>query len=194
MRKYKISYLFVLLMQALAEGRPWRDPPVVKETLGGGSQAGKPPTGLNGRSSVKNNGGWDDWDDDFRSPSDIRRNQSAGDFRAANGGGSSGGQPSRSRSTADIYSRSELEASAANKGSFFERKMAENESKPEGIPPSQGGKYVGFGSSPAPTSRSNSRNNPQGDVLRDTVSVVSQVIICLAFNSVHCDWFYWLYR
>ncbi|KAG2259820.1 hypothetical protein Bca52824_079114 [Brassica carinata] len=33
--------------------------------------------------------------------------------------------------------------------------MAENESKPEGLPPSQGGKYVGFGSSHGPAPRSN---------------------------------------
>ncbi|KAI7733696.1 hypothetical protein M8C21_018674 [Ambrosia artemisiifolia] len=39
--------------------------------------------------------------------------------------------------------------------------MAENESRPEGLPPCQGGKYVGFGSSPNPVQRSNG----QGDVL-----------------------------
>ncbi|KAJ0503178.1 putative Arf GTPase activating protein [Helianthus annuus] len=47
------------------------------------------------------------------------------------------------------------------KEGFFARKMAENESKPEGLPPSQGGKYVGFGSSPNPVPR----NDPQADVL-----------------------------
>ena len=169
-------------MQALAEGRPWRDPPIVKESLGSGAQARKPPTGQSGGSSVKSNGGWDDWDDDFRS-SDMRRNQSADDFsRAGNGGGTRGGQPSRSRSTQDIYTRSQLEASAANKESFFARKMQENESRPEGLLPSQGGKYVGFGSTPAPVPR----NNPQGDVLRDTVSVVSQVMVCF-FCPLYLD-------
>ncbi|KAL6645805.1 hypothetical protein ACP70R_017413 [Stipagrostis hirtigluma subsp. patula] len=69
----------------------------------------------------------------------------------------------------DIYSRQELEASAANKESFFARRMAENESKPEGIPPSQGGKYVGFGSSPAPSANRNA-GGAQGDVMQ----VVSQ--------------------
>ncbi|XP_022855805.1 probable ADP-ribosylation factor GTPase-activating protein AGD6 [Olea europaea var. sylvestris] len=39
--------------------------------------------------------------------------------------------------------------------------MVENETRPEGIPPSQGGKYVGFGSTPPPVPR----NNSQGDVL-----------------------------
>ncbi|XP_057970357.1 probable ADP-ribosylation factor GTPase-activating protein AGD6 [Malania oleifera] len=161
-------------IQALAEGRPWRNPPVVKETLGLGKK--KPPLasgggGGGGGGNSGQNGGWDCWDNDdaFRSSTDMRRNQSTGDFRA---GGPNGGRgmPARSRSTEDIYTRSQLEASAANKDSFFARKIAENESKPDDIPPSQGGKYVGFGSTPPPSQR----NNPQGDVLKDTVSVVSQ--------------------
>ncbi|KAK6942938.1 Arf GTPase activating protein [Dillenia turbinata] len=161
-------------IQALAEGRNWRDPPIEKN-LGVGKS--KPPRsgGGGGRSEgFGGNGGWDSWDNDdgFRSSSnDMRRNQSTGNFRGGNGNGGYGGAPVRSRSTEDMYTRSQLEASAANKESFFARKMVENESKPEGIPPSQGGKYVGFGSSPSPA-RGNV--NPQGDVLRDTVSVVSQ--------------------
>lgn len=155
-------------IQALAEGRPWRDPPVVKETLGGGSRS-KPPLAQGGggrNGSFGNNGGWDSWDnDDFKSSSDLRRNQSVSDFRGGNG--ATGGMPARSKSTQDIYTRAQLEASAANKDSFFSQKLAENEARPEGIPPSQGGKYVGFGSSPAPMPRS---TNQQGDVL----SVVSQ--------------------
>ncbi|MBA0760664.1 hypothetical protein Gotri_023392, partial [Gossypium trilobum] len=118
------------------------------------------------------NGGWDSWDNDdsFRSSSDIKRNQSASDFRGGSyhNGGRTGGAPVRSKSTEDMYTRSQLESSAANKESFFARKMAENESRPEGLPPSQGGKYVGFGSTPMPTQRIN--NSSQGDVF----SVVSQ--------------------
>lgn len=155
-------------IQAIAEGRPWRDPPVVKESIG--SAKSKPPLPLNsGGSNHRNNGGWDSWDNDdgFRSQNDLRRNQSTGDVRAVNGG-SAGNTPSRSKSTEDIYTRSQLEASAANKESFFARKMAENESRPDGLPPSQGGKYVGFGSSPAPSRPSNPQN--------DYFSVVSQVI------------------
>ncbi|KAH7553675.1 hypothetical protein ACOSP7_029517 [Xanthoceras sorbifolium] len=157
-------------IQALAEGRPWREPPVVKETLNGGKS--KPPLARGGggagsrNGNYGNNGEWDSWDnDDFKSSSDLRRNQSVSDFRG--GSGAAGGMPARSKSTQDIYTRSQLEASAANKESFFSQKLAENESRPEGIPPSQGGKYVGFGSSPAPMQRN---TNPQGDVL----SVVSQ--------------------
>ncbi|KAM7468096.1 hypothetical protein LguiB_015658 [Lonicera macranthoides] len=167
-------------IQALAEGQPWRDPPVIKEGLGGGGGGAanknkKPPLsgGRNGNSC--GNGDWDSWDnyDDlgFRSSSsspDIRRNQSTGDFRSGAGGGGgsgSGGFLARSKST-EYITRAQLEASAANKETFFARKMVENESRPHGLPPSQGGKYVGFGSSPAPVARINS----QGDVL----SAVSQ--------------------
>ncbi|XP_010907061.2 probable ADP-ribosylation factor GTPase-activating protein AGD6 isoform X1 [Elaeis guineensis] len=160
-------------IQALAEGRPWQDPPVVKETLPRSTArcatgARKPPLGQTGGKTGNSviNGGWDRWDnDDFRSSSDIRRHQSVGDLRGGSDGGREGrGFPSRSRSTEDMYTRSQLEASAANRQSFFARKVVENEARPEGIPPSQGGKYVGFGSTPPP------RSNSQGDMF----SLVSQ--------------------
>ncbi|KAJ0987750.1 hypothetical protein J5N97_006106 [Dioscorea zingiberensis] len=148
-------------IQALAEGRPWKDPPVVKETLKSGR---KPP--IDSNSNAGKNGGWDNWDhDDIRPVSNMRRNHTVGDFRSG-----SGSQPPRSKSTEDMYTLAQMEASAANKENFFARKMAENDSRPEGLPPSQGGKYVGFGSTPTPPPRSSS----QGDILKDTVSVVSQ--------------------
>lgn len=36
---------------------------------------------------------------------------------------------------------------------FFDRQQRENANRPDDLPPSQGGKYVGFGSSPAPQSK-----------------------------------------
>ncbi|XP_042467031.1 probable ADP-ribosylation factor GTPase-activating protein AGD6 [Zingiber officinale] len=161
-------------IQALAEGRSWQDPPVVQESLD--SKSKKPPSGSSARKdgNFSSNSDWDNWDNDnyqSSSFSDMRRNQSSGDVRSGGGRGFGGTQqPPRSRSTEDMYTRAQLEASAANKESFFSRKMAENESRPQGIPPSQGGKYIGFGSTPPPSQS----NNSQGDVLRDTVSVVSQ--------------------
>ncbi|CAN0898516.1 Probable ADP-ribosylation factor GTPase-activating protein AGD6, partial [Linum grandiflorum] len=152
-------------IQALAEEKPWRDPPASKETISGR----RPPLS---QSSPNNNSGWDSWDNDeaFKSSDDMRRNHRVGHFRA-NGGGSGGGMGDGRpmlKSTEDIYTRSQLEASASSKETLFARRMAENESKPDGIPPSQGGKYVGFGSSPAPSHMTNS----QPDVL----SIVSRVI------------------
>ncbi|XP_058737922.1 ADP-ribosylation factor GTPase-activating protein AGD7-like [Vicia villosa] len=161
-------------IQALAEGRSWRDPPVVKENANtntrSGNGKGKPPL-----AAGSNGGGWDDnWGNDndndggygSRGGGDFRRNQSTGDVMGFGGGGIA---PSpRSKSTEDIYTRTQLEASAANKEGFFAKKMAENGARPEGLPPSQGGKYVGFGSSPTP----NQRMGPQSDYL----SVVSEGI------------------
>ncbi|KAM0876841.1 hypothetical protein ACQ4PT_035902 [Festuca glaucescens] len=152
---------------ALAEGRPWTDPPVVRETPGSGAPAParKPPLPAGGGGGG-GGGGWDDWDDEARP--DMRRNQSAGSF--GNAGADSGRQPTRSRSTQDMYTKQELEASAASKEDFFARRMAENESKPQGIPPSQGGKYVGFGSTPPPSANRNNGAAQGGDVMQ----VVSQ--------------------
>lgn len=44
----------------------------------------------------------------------------------------------------------EYQASASNKDAYFMRKQAENATRAEGLHPSQGGKYVGFGSAPMP--------------------------------------------
>lgn len=158
-------------IQALAEGRPWSDPPVVKETLKSNNNVrntfnSKPPLSGGGSRSgnAGSNAGWDNWDsfDDGgyvgnHSSNSLRRNNTVSDFRSSG----TGSGPSPSKSTEDMYSRAELEASAANKESFFARKMAENESRPEGLPPSQGGRYVGFGSNPPPVRR----NHSEGDVL-----------------------------
>ncbi|KAL9374162.1 hypothetical protein Peur_033782 [Populus x canadensis] len=166
-------------IQSLAEGRSWRDPPVVKETIGSKKRPPLAQSGGGGGAACGrdgnfgNNGGWDNWDNDdsFKSSlSEVRRNQSVSDFRGGDTGAGNdgmGGVPVKSRSTEDMYTKSQLEASAANKESFFARRMAENEVRPDGIPPSHGGKYVGFGSSPSPTQ---SDNKSQQDVL----SVVSQ--------------------
>nr|GEV50194.1 probable ADP-ribosylation factor GTPase-activating protein AGD6 [Tanacetum cinerariifolium] len=78
-----------------------------------------------------------------------------------------------------IYSREEMEASAAGKEGFFARKMAENESRPEGLPPSKGGKYVGFGSSPNPVG-TRSVSNGQGDVLSSVTQGLGRLSVVAA--------------
>lgn len=164
-------------IQSLAEGRRWTDPPVVREVLGSSKKPplGKPATGGDGGGGG-GGGGWDSWGSE--ATVDMRRNQSVGDLRGSAGGAGRGGGPVKSRSSEDMYTGSQLEASAANKESFFARKMAENDSRPEGLPPSQGGKYVGFGSTPTPSQKRNS--HPQDDMF----SAVSQVIIFLCSFSL----------
>ncbi|KAG6491733.1 hypothetical protein ZIOFF_046671 [Zingiber officinale] len=112
-------------IQALADGRSWRDPPVVKETLGSGAR--KPPLASSASKgcNLTGDGGWDSWDSgNLTSSSDSRRNQSVGGFRAGRGGERGAQPPSRSRSTENIYSMGQLEASAANNESFFSRKVS----------------------------------------------------------------------
>lgn len=46
------------------------------------------------------------------------------------------------------YTLSQLNASAAQKESYFAARQAENATRQVGLHPSQGGKYVGFGSAP----------------------------------------------
>ncbi len=48
------------------------------------------------------------------------------------------------------YRLEDLQRSAQDKGDFFAQKQRENAMRPDHLPPSQGGKYVGFGSTPAP--------------------------------------------
>ncbi|KAI3986228.1 hypothetical protein MKX01_031464 [Papaver californicum] len=144
---------------ALAEGRGWSDPPVVKEEVKKTEETRRGGGG----------GGWDNWDEDGVRGNDMRRNHSAVNISGSGGNGA----PVRSRSTQDMYSKSEYEASAAKKEDFFARKMMENDSRPEDLPPSKGGKYVGFGSTPAPSS--NQRDYSQGGgfggsgAIKDTV-------------------------
>eukprot|EP00245_Coleochaete_scutata_P005971 TRINITY_DN20021_c0_g1_i1.p1 TRINITY_DN20021_c0_g1~~TRINITY_DN20021_c0_g1_i1.p1 ORF type:complete len:471 (-),score=100.61 TRINITY_DN20021_c0_g1_i1:683-2095(-) len=158
-------------IQALAEGRSWTAPPVDKSSFtkppvsSGGARASSraSPGGFGGADS------WDEWGDgdsnNRRSSDGMRRNQSA-DFPLDGHGSSIGG---RSSSSGDMYTQAQLQASAASKDSFFARRQAENASKPEGLPPSQGGKYVGFGSAPSRPQQ----KSATGDVLTDTVSILS---------------------
>lgn len=80
-----------------------------------------------------------------------------------------GDAPSQSQSTQQGFSNVELQASMAQKDQFFAKKLAENSSRPEGVPPSQGGKYVGFGSGPIQPARGS-----QDDVLKDVSGALSK--------------------
>lgn len=153
---------------------------------GGGGGRGAPPASANhgnAHASTTGDGG-------------MRRHQSedsmsggfAGGGRGSNwvperrGGGGSG-MGKHTGSTGSMYSREEMEASAANKDNFFARKQAENLSRPEGLPPSKGGKYVGFSSTPSSTSRPANRGGGD-DVLEDTVKVVSQGFKSLSMAAI----------
>lgn len=138
-------------ISAIAEGRLWKDRPVEVESRR--------------KDEILGDGeGWGSWDEGNVSSTE------GGGFGCVN-----------AVSTEDIYSKGKMEAPIDShthtKESYFARKMVENEARPEGIPPSQGGKYVGFGSSPTMGAKRNGGDaSSQGDVLQDTMSFVSQVI------------------
>lgn len=69
---------------------------------------------------------------------------------------------SASSTQSDINSMDDLESFLGKskneinreKDDYFKKRQLENEARPDNLPPNQGGKYVGFGSSPAPQSSS----------------------------------------
>ncbi|XP_010267329.1 PREDICTED: probable ADP-ribosylation factor GTPase-activating protein AGD6 [Nelumbo nucifera] len=156
--------LFREKIQAIVENRPWTEPPIIKEPPLD-LKPSKPPKHNSANFSTNSEWQWGAWDDNGDSNPNIRRNQSVGNIRV----NTELDGPSRSYSSDNLYGK--IQASAANKERFFAMKMAENQNRPEGIPPSQGGKYVGFGST---GTRAISRSNSQGDMILDAVSAVSQ--------------------
>lgn len=154
-------------IQAGVEGRDWTLPRLEKVDL---SRTNSRSSNTRSISQASPGGfgsadSWDAWDDDS-SQRNFRKNSSAGDMAHF-----SGGMGHKANSTGNLYTKEQLEASASKKESFFASKIAENASRPEGLPPSQGGKYVGFGSAPSRPVAKPSND----DVLATTVSAVSVV-------------------
>ena len=87
-----------------------------------------------------------------RDDAETRRpEEGAGGERGRGGGwndgdGGGGGRGRADGRPGEEYTAAEYAASAAQKDAFFARQRALNANKPEGLHPSQGGKYVGFGS------------------------------------------------
>lgn len=65
--------------------------------------------------------------------------------------------------------------------------MQENASRPEGVAPNQGGKYVGFGSTPAPT---NKPSRPGGGGLDDYQQYLSKGISQLTTVAGESDYIF----
>ncbi|PIA54902.1 hypothetical protein AQUCO_00901067v1 [Aquilegia coerulea] len=150
--------LFRQKIQSLADNVPWDEPPIVQESIP--LSPSKPPKPVSGNSDWK----WDS--NQSKAGGNVRRNQSFANSRPNEGTL----ERQRSWSSDNIYGK--LQSSAADKENYFAKKMAENEMRPEGLPPSQGGKYVGFGSTG--TRPPHRRTFSQEDVLMDVVSTISQ--------------------
>ncbi|CAL6365283.1 unnamed protein product [Bathycoccus prasinos] len=96
-------------------------------------------------------------------------------------GGSGGVSNNNNNSNRSEYSMAEMEASASRKEAFFAQQQARNAAKPEGIAPSQGGKFVGFGSQPPPGRNKSSAND---DVLGSMWNGLSSVTKSLADTTL----------
>jgi len=96
---------------------------------------------------------------DYKAPSSTVGNL-GGSSSSGGGGMRSNASMSNNSSSGGINSMDDLEGFlgkskgqiSAEKDDYFQRKLNENQNKRDDLPPSQGGKYVGFGSSPAPQS------------------------------------------
>ena len=112
-----------------AEGRPWipSDPPAPTTTSSSSSPSPSPSYGGPVSSSSASNG--------LRKPR----------LGALSSSSSRAGSPSNANAnTAGAGAGAGLPTKAQNED-FFSRMGAANESRPEGLPPSQGGRYGGFG-------------------------------------------------
>ena len=96
-------------------------------------------------------------------------------------GGVSNNNNNNNNSNRSEYSMAEMEASASRKEAFFAQQQARNAAKPEGIAPSQGGKFVGFGSQPPPGRSKSSAND---DVLGSMWNGLSSVTKSLADTTL----------
>lgn len=91
-------------------------------------------------------------------------------------GGSRSGTPVTRAGATPSRSGTPLASSQkAQNEAYFARKGNENNSRPADLPPSQGGKYAGFGSAPAPGPSSSSSNIPTTDEFqKDPVAALTK--------------------
>jgi len=130
----KAAEAFRERVKVIAEGGKWTPPTRVERGPARAGDAGERTGRLHGvgRGASARGGG----------------NEHVGEWEwndGSGGGGGHGGRASSSRPGQE-YTAADYASSASQKDAFFARQQQLNASKPEGLHPSQGGKYVGFGS------------------------------------------------
>uniref|UniRef100_A0A7R9TQY0 Arf-GAP domain-containing protein n=1 Tax=Prasinoderma coloniale TaxID=156133 RepID=A0A7R9TQY0_9VIRI len=159
----KAAEIYRRKIDAESKGQPFAMPAPFKETLGGGGNASAAPSRRGAASAGKFGGSSNDgWGDDWDAPSAKGGGGGAGKF------GGDGG----------AYTKEQLMASAAKKEDFFARKQMQNAARPEGVAPSQGGKYVGFGSAPPPRQAKSSSGG-----IEDTLSSLGRGLSSVALGG-----------
>lgn len=159
-------------VRAESEGRTYTPPPPTANNR----MAAVSAMPRNRSFNTARNDDWDDWGD---SGSNAGRGGHAGmksDYSTPNLTGNRAGNE---------YTMAQLEASSRNKEQYFASKIAENANKPEGLPPSQGGKFVGFGSGPAPAPRRGGGVEDVTQMLAKTAVGVASSVGAVARNTAH---------
>lgn len=160
-------------IRAEAEGRPYTPPPP--------SAVSKPVSSSaiprNRSFPTAKNDDWDDWGD----------SGSSGRRQTGHHAGMKSDLSAPNLRPGNEYTMSQLETSARNKESFFANKLAENATRPDHIPPSQGGKYVGFGSQPAAPKRAGAVDDVTQILSKTVLNVTSAagVVARTASTAVH---------
>eukprot|EP00160_Parvularia_atlantis_P017172 Unigene5794_Nuclearia_a/m.17702 Unigene5794_Nuclearia_a/g.17702 ORF Unigene5794_Nuclearia_a/g.17702 Unigene5794_Nuclearia_a/m.17702 type:complete len:509 (+) Unigene5794_Nuclearia_a:112-1638(+) len=158
-------------LAAAVEGRPWSPPATgspTKSTSGSSASLSSQQTSSSSRSRAKNDDDWgsdwgdagtsvsnqgdrnDDFFDDDMSAGNRASSKRSGRSATPSNGRSASAKPSAGSAAADAgrSSSNGATAYAPPKGGhvdYFAAKGRENDQRPAELPPSQGGKYAGFG-------------------------------------------------
>lgn len=147
-RKYntRAAALYRDRITTLAQGQPWDEAGALARVKGTGYGGG------GGTSSSSSNSG------SASSGNGMTHSRSSGSMGGGGGGGGGGYQNGGDTYYQDggSYQQYQTPEFKAQKEDFFSRKQEENASRPENLPPNQGGKYAGFGYTMDPPPRSQS--------------------------------------
>ncbi|KAF9199920.1 Zn finger-containing GTPase- Activating Protein for ARF [Haplosporangium sp. Z 27] len=142
-------------LAALCEGRPWTpstSSAPIRSNSATSNRSGSPAMNQQSLGSRNNNNGSPFGSNGYNSPGTGYNSPSPGGSL-----GSSNGMPMTDK---------------ARNESYFNRLGNENATRPEGLPPSQGGKYAGFGNSPAVQPRNDTLD--VNDILNDPAAALSK--------------------
>ncbi|KAI8872359.1 ArfGap-domain-containing protein [Ramicandelaber brevisporus] len=170
--KYKSQFadLWRKKLTAECEGRTWTPPAAASSASPATSASSSSHTPASRASQLKS--------------SSSLRGFGSDSFPSSNssGSGSSGGvfpprQPSNSGNSGNSGNNFQLPTKKENED-YFARLGASNSGRSESLPPSQGGKYIGFGSTPEPSQLQRSNNSGFGfdaeDIINDPMSALSR--------------------
>ncbi|TMW52831.1 hypothetical protein DOY81_002098 [Sarcophaga bullata] len=133
----KAAALYRDKIATLAQGKPW-DINEAKKRIGSSNAS----TSSYGSSTSSNN-------------SSMSHSRNSGNYQQASGGGYQNGSSGYNSETS--YQQFNTQEFKDQKEEFFSRIQSENASRPDNLPPSQGGKYSGFGYSRDPPPKTQSQ-------------------------------------